>query len=196
MVRPEMSCHRPGVTALVEARVFEADREGADVPRRLDFAERGGRRSRNPPRPTRRRPAARPTAGAAPPKPETHPRRSAAVASKSSRSRPTKVAFQYRRTRTDPASHTSTWPGAACGATARSRRVRGHIRRKGSAPGRRRVELAGRSRDAPAPLSARNRRPVRRPAASRRRVASGPSDPAPAPALHACCPRSPERTCH
>ena len=42
MIGPQVTRDGPGVAALVEARIFKADRERADIPRRLDFAERGG----------------------------------------------------------------------------------------------------------------------------------------------------------
>ena len=42
MVGPQVPGDRPGMLALVEARVLEADRERPDVPRRLDLAERRG----------------------------------------------------------------------------------------------------------------------------------------------------------
>ena len=110
MIGPQMAGDRAGVAALVEAGVFEADRKGPHVPRRLDLAERG--RDARGIDPARQEDAHR---YVRPPMPRDRVAKLSPEllgrAAKSSRGIDPKAGgFQYRATRTAPSSHVSTWP--------------------------------------------------------------------------------------
>ena len=136
MVGPQVSGDRAGVAALVEARVLEADRERADVPRRLDLAKgRGHARGIDA---ARKKDAERHVRAPVP----RH--RVAELDPRTARPSPRNPSSERTRCRRLPVSPNreraslpapGRAPAAACAATARSNRARERIHRRGSGPG-------------------------------------------------------------